>query len=151
MKSNIIFLVVFLIAAFLIYKWKNPTANFNADKKEGIQFYRGTWQTAIEKAAKENKLIFLDIYASWCGPCKRLKNNVFSDTKVGGYFNATFINISLDGEKAEGEMLADRYKVSGYPTLLFLNKHGDVVSQVSGYYDADELIKLGEEAVKQGL
>ncbi|MBW6479654.1 MAG: thioredoxin family protein [Bacteroidales bacterium] len=44
-------------------------------KNEGMVFFTGTWDEALAQAKKENKLIFLDIYASWCAPCKMLKNN----------------------------------------------------------------------------
>ena len=61
------------------------------EETDGIQFFTGTWDEALEKAKEENKLIFLDAYASWCGPCKRMSKSVFTDEKVGEFFNANFI------------------------------------------------------------
>ncbi|MEP7163332.1 MAG: thioredoxin family protein [Ferruginibacter sp.] len=146
--KNIIYIAIFVIAGLVIYSFMNPKADFNADKKEAIKFHRGTWKEAVEIARKENRLIFLDIYATWCGPCKRLKNTTFSNSRVGKYFNATFINVSLDGETGEGELLANQYKISGYPTLFILDKEGNIVARGDGYYDADELLELGRSAVK---
>lgn len=146
--KNITSIGILALAAFLIYAFMNPRADFKADKKDGIQFHRGTWKEALEKAGKENKLIFLDIYATWCGPCKKLKTNTFSNSRVGKYFNSTFINVSLDGEAGDGEILANQYRISAYPSLLFVDKDGNVITRDEGYLDADELIRMGKSAVK---
>ena len=146
--KNLIYIIFFSVAAFTIYSFMNPKVDFKTDKTGGIQFHRGTWKEALQDAAKENKLIFLDIYASWCGPCKRLKTTTFSNKRVGKYFNETFINVSLDGETGDGEILANQYRITGYPTLLFINKDGNIVLQEDGYHDPSELIKLGQNASK---
>jgi len=146
--KNIITIGILVLAAFLVYAFMSPKADFKADRKDGIQFFRGTWKEAMEKAGKEDKLIFLDIYATWCGPCKRLKSNTFSNSRVGKYFNSTFINVSLDGEAGDGEILANLYRISGYPSLLFIDKDGNVVTRDEGYLDADELIRMAKSAVK---
>ena len=146
--KNVVYIALIAIAGLAVYAFINPTADFKTDNKAGIQFHRGTWKEALEIAKKENKLIFLDIYATWCGPCKLLKSTTFSNKTVGKYFNETFINVSLDGEKGDGEILSDKYRISGYPTLLFINKDGNIVTQADGYHDADELLKLARSAVK---
>ena len=114
----------------------------------GIQFHNGTWNEALVLAKKENKLVFLDIYATWCGPCKKLKANTFSDKKVGDYFNATFINVELDGEKGEGAALAQKYGIRGYPTLLFINSDGEIVQGTAGYHNPDQFLTLGHSITK---
>ena len=126
----------------------NPKVDFNSDKKEAIKFYRGTWKEALTLAKKENKLIFLDIYATWCGPCKRLKSTTFSNSTVAKYFNSNFINVTLDGEKGDGEILANKYRITGYPSLFFINADGNIIAQDDGYMDADELLMLAKSAVK---
>ena len=57
---------------------------------------------AIELAAKENKMVFIDFYTTWCGPCKRMSKEVFPQQEVGEYFNRTFISLKLDAEKENG-------------------------------------------------
>jgi thioredoxin-related protein len=73
-----------------------------------------------------------------------LKSTTFADSEVGAYYNETFINVALDGEKGEGLELAKKYGVTGYPTLLFINSDGIVVSSNAGYRNAKELIGLGK-------
>lgn len=114
----------------------------------GIQFQHGSWNEALQQAKKENKLIFLDIYATWCGPCKRLKATTFSDKEVGSFYNAHFINMALDGEQGEGALLAGQYGLQGYPTLLFINAEGKIVNAVSGYQTPADLLQLGKSVAR---
>jgi len=114
---------------------------------EGIAFFQGTWQEALEKAKKENKIVFLDAYASWCGPCKFLKSNVFTDARVGSYFNEHFVNMEVDMEKGEGKNLARMYAVGAYPTLFFIRPDGSVANKSVGYVSADQLIDLGAKTL----
>lgn len=115
--------------------------------QEGIEFFHGTFDEAKEQAEKEGKLIFMDAYTTWCGPCKRMAAKVFPDKTVGEFFNRNFINLKMDMEKGEGKTLRKTYKVSAYPTLLFLSSNGDVVYETKGARDANGLIALGKKAL----
>lgn len=112
--------------------------------QEGIQFFEGTWDEALALAKKENKLIFLDVYATWCGPCKVLKSKTFPDMEAGKYFNENFINVTLDGEKGEGIKVARQLNVRAYPSLFMLNVSGEPIVYHAGYLKPDELIQLGK-------
>lgn len=136
------------ILTLVLMAFRYPKTDFKTDPEGGIQFFKGTFQQAMDLAEKENKLIFLDIYATWCGPCKRLKSVTFSNKEVGEFYNKTFINIALDGEKGEGLELARKYGIIGYPTLLFIDSKGKVVGQTSGYHKPSEFIELGERFKK---
>lgn len=114
------------------------------ESKAGIQFTSARWADILKKAKAENKLIFLDAYASWCGPCKMLQKNVFTQKTVGDYFNKKFINVKMDMEKGEGPALAQMYPLEAYPTLLFINGNGRVVKKAIGYMSADDLIGVGK-------
>ena len=146
--KNLFYIAVIALAIFALNAFMNPAVDFNSDNKDAIKFHRGTWKEALAAAKKENKLIFLDIYATWCGPCKRLKSTTFSNSRVAKYFNANFINVTLDGEKGDGEILAEKYSITGYPTLLFINADGNVIAKGDGYMDGDELLHLGRSAVR---
>jgi thioredoxin 1 len=147
MQSNKYYAVA-AIVMLLIYLFLNPRVNFEEDKKKGIQFHKGTWEEAVELAKKEDKVIFLDIYATWCGPCKRLKAYTFSSPEVGEAFNGKFINVALDGEQSEGRMLMQKYGLRSFPSLLFINKNGEVMQQTAGYHNTSALIKLGKNILK---
>lgn len=110
----------------------------------GIQFQSGTWNQALALAKKENKVIFLDISASWCGYCKRMKANVFTDAEVAKFYNSSFINVSVDGDKGDGVELAKKYGVKGYPTFVFLNPDGSLAYQISGYQNQQKFLELGK-------
>jgi thioredoxin 1 len=113
----------------------------------GIEFVEGNWTSVLSKAGQEGKLIFLDIYASWCGPCKKLKRTTFANEKVGTFFNTNFICVAVDGEKGEGPMLSQRYAVRGYPTMLFIDGSGTVVHREIGFMKAKHLFRIGEKVL----
>lgn len=116
---------------------------------EKIRFNTSSWKEILVKAKKENKPIFLDISASWCGYCKRMKANVFTDAEVGEFYNKTFINVSVDGEKGDGIELAKKYGVKGYPTFVFLNPDGSLAMQASDYHKSEKFLELGKNAISK--
>ncbi|MEZ4909475.1 MAG: thioredoxin domain-containing protein [Saprospiraceae bacterium] len=121
---------------------------FNIVSGQGIQFFEGTWKEAMEKAKKEEKLMFIDCYAKWCGPCKAMAKNTFTVKEVGDFYNENFINLKLDMEEVDGVSFGHKYAVSAYPTLYFLDGEGKVVKKMMGGQRPDGLIQLGKEAIK---
>lgn len=119
------------------------------EKEAGIQFHQGNWEEALQKAKKEGKPVFLDISASWCGPCKMLKSRTFPNDEVGEFYNANFINVAVDGEKGEGIQLARKYKIRGYPTLIFLDSSGKVIAQTAGYRNPEQFIEIGKQIINR--
>lgn len=130
---------------FIIILWAfkhNPSP-----KSEGMVFAK-SYQAALKEAKASHKPIFVDIYAVWCGPCKRLKATTFHDPKVVQFYNENFINITLDGEKGEGKKLAERIQLRAYPTLAFLDENGNLILKDIGFKSPEEFIALGQKAVK---
>jgi len=115
--------------------------------QDGIQFETGTWSQVKEKAQQEKKVIFVDVYTSWCIPCKKMTNEVFILPEVGARFNKDFINYKIDAEKGEGIELAKQYKVGSYPTYLFVNPDGTLVYRSVGSMPAEKF--LGEARLAQ--
>ena len=113
----------------------------------GIEFFHGNWEEALAKAEAEDKLIFVDAYASWCGPCKRMAASVFPLDEVGDFHNANFINVKFDMEKAESADFRKTHSVSAYPTLLYINAKNEVVHKSVGGKSGPMLINVGNEAL----
>jgi thiol-disulfide isomerase/thioredoxin len=116
---------------------------------QGIEFYHGSFKEALEESQKTGKPIFLDAFAKWCGPCKRMAATTFKDDAVGAFFNKNFISLKIDWEESEGVSLRSKYPVSAYPTLLFIDNKGEVIHKVVGGQDANGLLKQGEIALSK--
>lgn len=136
-------IIILFLLAFVLTSFKSS----NSTKKGGIIFFKGTWAEALQAAKAENKYIFLDVYATWCGPCKELKNKTFKDSDVGDYFNKNFINVRIDGEKEEGQHLGRKYQVNSYPTLLIVDYKGNRVAKTTGFMKPRILINFGRRVV----
>ncbi|TLX25503.1 DUF255 domain-containing protein [Chryseobacterium indologenes] len=118
--------------------------------QEAIQFQELPFKDILAKAKKEKKLVFVDAYASWCGPCKMMEHNVFTKKSVGDYYNANFINARFDMEKGEGREIAAKFGVRSYPTYLFLNGEGELVSRNTGYMEESLFVAMAQDINSPG-
>ncbi len=144
MKNILLFILFAGAMMFISAKWNTDEPHL----KTSIEFSNSSWEEIVKQARAENKIIFLDIYASWCGPCKQLKKNTFTDKEVGSFFNANFINATFDAEKGEGKKLAERYVITAYPTMLFINPDGTIREAVVGYRSANQLMREAKGVLK---
>lgn len=115
----------------------------------GIEFFYGTWEQALEKAKQEEKLIFVDAYAEWCGPCKRMARNVFTQDAVGAFYNENFINLKIDMEKPENKAFSSQYPAAAFPTLYYIDFTGEVVQKIKGAQTVEGFINLGKTALNK--
>ena len=134
-----------LLAAILLIFSVNLIAQESPEK--GIEFEKSSWQEILQKAKDEDKIIFLDAFASWCGPCKWMAKNVFTNDTVAAFYNKNFVNAKIDMEKGEGIELAKKYGVQAYPTLLYINKNGEIVHRTCGSVEPEIFIANGEDAL----
>lgn len=150
-KLNVLTIVFIIVASCQISSASktNITTATIEKPKTGINFIEEDWQQALKTAKDKNKLIFLDIYATWCGPCKMLKQYTFTDSAVGEFFNKHFVNVSVDGEKGAGPRLAQQYAIQGYPTLIVADTTGKPVLITAGYIPTDVLMQFAKEALKR--
>ncbi len=122
-----------------------PLLSFSQQQETGIHFETGlSWEQVKGKAKAENKYIFMDCYATWCGPCKWMSKNIFPEKEVGNYFNSHFICVSVQMDRTpkddqlvrdwygDAEMIAKTFSVSAYPTYLFFSSEGQPVHRFSG-------------------
>ena len=93
---------------------------------QGIYFEKISVKEALEKAQKEKKMVFVDMWATWCVPCKMLANSLFTQKEVGSYMNSHFICVKCDIDTQEGKILKKKYGVRRVPTLLILQPDGEI-------------------------
>lgn len=117
----------------------------------GVVFVDGDWESILNRAGEEDKLIFLDAYAVWCGPCKAMDRDVFPRPEVGEFFNTQFINVKRDMEKGEGLTLRERYDVRAYPTYLFINSKGEEVHRIVGSSSAEAFVERAQAALNPDM
>lgn len=131
-----------------------------AQELKGIRFEKGlSWAQVKEKAKKENKYIFLDAYTTWCGPCKTMSREIFTQPSVGDFFNKNFINVAVqmdvtafdeqDIKSWYGDAAALRklYQLDSYPAYLFFNPRAELVHSIYGAIPVpEEFIRISKEA-----
>lgn len=100
--------------------------------QQEINFIDNDWNLAFEEAKKQNKPVFVDAYTTWCGPCKWMAANIFTNDTVAQFFNSHFINLKMDMEKGEGLTVAKNHEVRYYPTLLYFNAQGELLHRSVG-------------------
>ncbi|WP_226389076.1 thioredoxin family protein [Penaeicola halotolerans] len=110
---------------------------------EPINFNKGDWSDVLKQAKESNKLIFVDAYATWCGPCKMMDQNVFAADEVGEFYNETFVNFKIDMESEAGLVFDETYPVTAYPTMFFINPDGEIVKKLVGYREVENFLNVG--------
>lgn len=135
--------IIFILIVFFL----GTTIKINAQQALSIDFNPSTFAELKAKAKKDKKIIFIDAYASWCGPCKWMSGNVFNNSVVADFYNSNFINAKIDMEKGEGKDIAKQYEVTAYPNLLFIDGDGKLVHRFCGAMVATDFVALGKEAL----
>ncbi len=116
---------------------------------QGLNWDKSSWEEILAKAQANDKVIFLDVYTTWCGPCIKMDKDVFPDEAVSTYYNETFITVKVNAEdNGIGTMIANQYGVKAYPTLIYVDKNGTEISKFVGLKNKYELLNLGEETIE---
>ena len=96
-------------------------------------FQKLTINEAAAKAKAEGKMIFVDLYTSWCVPCKMMADHIFPDLALGQFMNERFVCVKYDAEQeGDGKALAEKFAVQSYPTFLILNTEQELENQIVG-------------------
>ncbi|WP_346237332.1 thioredoxin fold domain-containing protein [Niabella insulamsoli] len=124
----------------------------------GMNFeHLASWKEVVAKAKRENKMIFLDCYTTWCGPCKVMTSKVFTQPEVGDFYNTHFINakVQLDttdnddayikGWYKDGHDIAQKYNVRAYPTYLIFDPQGEIIHRFVGSMSPDAFVAAGQK------
>jgi thioredoxin-related protein len=126
----------------------------------GVQFIKGlSWQEILNKAKKEGKFIFLDCYATWCTPCKKMDQDVYSKEAVGHFMNAQFISLRVQMDTSEKDdeytkkwyadaaALKRKYRVKIFPSYLFFSPDGNIVHKYSCALSDTDFLKVVKNAL----
>jgi len=116
---------------------------------QGIAFEHSTWKEVLAKAQKTNKPIFVDVFTTWCGPCKQMSTDIFPLETVGKVYNENFICYQIDAEKGEGIVLAKKYGVKAYPTYLFIKGDGNLFYLTVGSMPEKSFIAVSKTALDE--
>jgi thioredoxin-related protein len=122
------------------------------------------WDAGLRAAGKSQRPVLVDVYTDWCGWCRRMDRDVYAREDVRDYLSRRFVTVKLDAEAADeasyegkaytSRSLAGRFRVTGYPTTLFLRANGEHLVNVPGYIPADRFLLLlryiGEGAMDRG-
>ena len=112
------------------------------------------YDVGLEKAKKDKKLVMVDIYTDWCGWCKKLDRDTYSDKDVGNKVTKDFVAVKLNPEKSpKGATLARQFGATGYPHIVFVDAAGNKVSEINGYLPPKEFLKrlemISDKAAKK--
>lgn len=133
MKRTIALLMIFL-------------GGLTAVRGEGILFFEGSYAEALEKARLEGKMVFIDFYADWCGPCRTMATGVFTEPEVGDYFNRHFVALKVDTENPDNDRLVKQFKVKSLPTMLFITAEGKTTAQLLGAMPVADFLRQARVA-----
>jgi thioredoxin 1 len=139
----------FAILMMLAFGFNTKAQETVSKPSTQINFIENSWTEALKQAARQNKYIFVDAYASWCGPCKMLKATTFKNNKVADFYNDNFVNVAIDMEKGQGPALAAEWGLQAYPTMIIFTSKGKPVSGTVGYIRPNDLIKFGVQALNK--
>lgn len=109
--------------------------------QEGINWFHGSFQEVLAESAKQDRLVFLDAYADWCGPCQYMMNEVFPKPEIYNYINEHFVAYKVNVDDDGTEYLQDVYGVKSIPTFLFLKEDGTVVKRYVGSSKPEEFLR----------
>jgi len=135
---------------------------FAIAQNEGIRFENNlSWQEVQAKASAENKYIFMECFATWCGPCKWMADNIFPKNEVGRFFNSNFVcvRVQMDESKGDNEHIKSwysnaseigkKYAIDEYPSFLFFSPDGSLVHKIIGtIQNAHDFVEKAKEALE---
>ncbi len=128
-----------------------PAAAVPAPAAPGGPDWRG-WNDGLDRARSSGKPVIVNVYTDWCGWCRRMERDVYGKAEISRYLRERFVTIRLnaeasdaasyEGRRTDSQGIAQRFRVSGYPTTVFLRSTGEHLANVPGYVPADRFLLL---------
>lgn len=138
--KKVVILVAIVFGIALTYSCSRQSMNFIKDNDKDLE-------TVLAEAKSKNKIVFVDVYTTWCGPCKWMDENVFINKTLSDKFNKKFINYKVNGESFEGVNIGIKYRVDSYPTYIFLDSDGNALHRIEGSMPAEMLMQEADFAL----
>jgi len=132
------FLLCFLAAAA-------PLGSCQDEKGIVFEDVGRLFKASLEKAAETNRPVMVDLYTDWCTWCRKLDEETYTDPAVAAFMTTNFVNVKINAELGEGPGLKKRYKVPGYPFIVFVNSEWDEIDWIIGYLPADRFLERVKE------
>lgn len=114
-----------------------------------VKWVEGSTDQVRELALKADKLVFIDLYADWCGPCRMMEERVFKREEVGDYFDRHFVAAKYNVDRPTGRALMQRYGRGSIPFYLILNTEGELLGTILGAYPTEEFMQHLKRIVKR--
>ncbi len=109
-------------------------------------FVELSFDAALAEAKRTDRHLMIDFFTTWCGPCKKLDQVTWKDPQVVEWIEETCVALKLDAERETG--LAVRYKVTGYPTIVFVDSSGTEIDRLVGYHDPSEFLRASRSVLE---
>jgi thioredoxin-related protein len=160
-KNTSIFIVVALVGAGLALFSSSRKDQQKADSSlDKIQWH--SYDDAVTLARSQKKKLLVDVYTDWCGWCKKMDSDVYSDENIRAIVAANFIAVKLNAESTKNvtvgtdqldeASLARAMGVTGYPTTVFLESGAEPITKLAGYMEAKDFATvlkfIGEDHYK---
>lgn len=110
---------------------------------------QATLEDIMADATSKNKMVFIDFYTTWCGPCKWMDSNVFNHNEITSKLNRDFVSYKVDAEDFEGVNTALKYNVAAYPTYIFLTPKGEIIHRFEGMIPQESFSQAIDAIVSQ--
>lgn len=152
MKSKISLFIAFVAisacAGFIFVPAEKEITTTNAEEVKWL-----TYDQAVALSKKNPKPIFIDVYTDWCGWCKHMDKNTFSNPKIAAYLNKKFYSVKLNPEKADsahykgtamtnGALAGKIFHVSSYPTTVYLEGDETLLQPIPGYQAPNDFNRI---------
>ena len=148
------FMAMFTVSSVMAEDLKDKSKK--AETPPPIDTTQVTWvkyDEGLKLARETNKHILINFTTAWCGYCKKMKKETFSDTTVIKFLNENFICAVVDGDSkheldidgykiTESNLAKAEYRVTGYPTFWFLKSNGERIGPAPGYKPTDQFMEI---------
>jgi len=146
------FLYSTIISVSLFVASPSPAAGQKGSPDKKAELKWTDVESAMKAAAEQERAVLVDVYTDWCGWCKKMDKEVFNDPKVSDVLARRFTLARVNAEsrekvtfkdhKTDGIGFAQGFGINGYPSLIFLDSKGDVLTLIPGYVDAENFLPI---------